>query len=104
MNAIHLLKQQHDEVKALFAKFEKADDDTERDTICQKLADNLAAHMTIEERIFYPAAFSAMNDEAQLDKSTREHDEVKRLLAEILDADMSLDEQNFCANMQLLKQ
>jgi hemerythrin-like domain-containing protein len=103
MNAIHLLKQQHDEVKALFEKFDKADDDTERDSVCQKIANNLVAHMIIEERIFYPAAFSAMNDEAQLSKSTSEHDATKQLLATILDNDMSRDQDNFQENMRELK-
>jgi hemerythrin-like domain-containing protein len=103
MNAIHLLKQQHDDVKELFKKFEKADDEIEKDSICQQLANNLAAHMTIEERIFYPCVFSAMNDEAQLAKSMQEHEEAKRLLAQILDNDMSRDEDNFEDNMEQLK-
>lgn len=103
MNAIHLLKQQHDEVKHLFEKFEKADEETEKDSICQKIANNLAAHMTIEERIFYPAVFSAMNDEAQLSKSMRDHEEAKQVLAQILDNDMSRDQANFETNMRALK-
>lgn len=103
MNAIHLLKQQHDDVKDLFDKFEKADTTTEKDSICQKLANNLVAHMTIEERIFYPAAFSALNDEGQLAESLADHRQVKQLLARILDDDMSRDMQHFEDNMRRLK-
>jgi hemerythrin-like domain-containing protein len=104
MNAIQLLKQQHQDVRDLFGLFEKARDATDKDRICQQLADNLAAHMIIEEQMFYPAAFGAMKDPSLRQESLAEHQEAKNLLAEILDMDMSLGGQSFEQKMKLLEQ
>lgn len=104
MNAIQLLKQQHQDVRDLFELFEKARDSIDKDRVCQQLADNLAAHMVIEEQIFYPAVFGAMKDAARKQEALAEHQEAKDLLAEILDMDMSLGGQNFAQKMDLLKQ
>lgn len=104
MNAVNLLKQQHEEVRDLFEQFEQAEDATDQDAICQKLADNIAAHMIIEERIFYPAAFGAMNSEERMSHALAEHQEAKQLLAEILDMDMSLGGEEFESKMKLLQE
>jgi hemerythrin-like domain-containing protein len=104
MNAVKLLKQQHQDVRDLFELFDKARDATDKDRICQQLADNLAAHMTIEEQIFYPAAFSAMQDESRREEAFAEHQEAKDILAEILDMDMSLGGQDFEQRIKLLQQ
>jgi hemerythrin-like domain-containing protein len=104
MNAVKLLKQQHQDVRDLFELFDKARDATDKDRICQQLADNLAAHMMIEEQIFYPAAFRAMNDDARREESFAEHQEAKDILAEILDMDMSLGGQEFQQKIKLLQQ
>jgi hemerythrin-like domain-containing protein len=104
MDAIKFLKDQHQNVRELFSLFEKARESTDQDMICQQLADNLAAHMAIEEEIFYPAVFSAMNDESGLQEAMAEHQEAKDILAEILDMDMSLGEQRFEEQMRLLQQ
>jgi hemerythrin-like domain-containing protein len=104
MNAIQLLKQQHQDVRDLFELFEKASDSTDKDRICQQLANNLAAHMTIEEQIFYPAAFDAVKDESQRQEAFSEHQEAKEILAEVLDMDMSLGGQNFEERIHLLRQ
>jgi hemerythrin-like domain-containing protein len=104
MNAVQLLKHQHQDVRDLFALFEKARDSIDKDRICQQLADNLAAHMIIEERIFYPAAFSAMGDKSRLQEALAEHQEAKDILAEVLDMDMSLGGQVFEKKMSVLKQ
>jgi hemerythrin-like domain-containing protein len=104
MDAIKFLKDQHQNVRELFSFFEKAQESTDKDTICQQLADNLAAHMAIEEEIFYPAVFNAMNDESRLQEAMAEHQEAKGILAEILDMDMSLGQQRFEEQMKLLEQ
>jgi hemerythrin superfamily protein len=59
MDAIELLTQQHEEVDELFEKFEKAiekRDDSVMDLFV-RIADNLAAHAVIEEKIFYPSVY-----------------------------------------------
>jgi hemerythrin-like domain-containing protein len=103
MTAIKFLKQQHQDVRELFALFERAQEATDKDTICQQIADQLGAHMTIEEQIFYPAVFGALNDQTRLQKAMAEHQEAKDILFEILDMDMSLGE-SFDEKMRLLQQ
>jgi iron-sulfur cluster repair protein YtfE (RIC family) len=91
MHAINLLKQQHQEVRELFERIARAEDTSEKETLLQELADNLAAHMTIEETIFYPAAYA--DDERKYTEAVEEHAGAKRILCELLE--MSSDDENF---------
>jgi iron-sulfur cluster repair protein YtfE (RIC family) len=84
MNAIDLLKRQHREVDQLFAQFERAHDaPNSKSAIFELITDSLAVHQAIEEQIFYPAA-RYRKTEASIDKSRREHTEVKRLAESVL--------------------
>jgi iron-sulfur cluster repair protein YtfE (RIC family) len=60
MKATELLKKQHDEVKAIFKGLEKGNGHTK--ALLEKLANNLAAHMVIEQELFYPAVLAAKED------------------------------------------
>ncbi len=60
MKATELLKQQHDEVKAIFKKLEKSNGNSK--ALVEQLANNLAAHMVIEQELFYPAVLEAKKD------------------------------------------
>lgn len=104
MDAIKLLKQQHDEVEALFKKFEKADDNDEKQQIFETIADNLAAHATIEEKIFYPVAYRDGDEELDdlLREAVEEHLGVKRIIADLLE--MSASDENFDAKMKVLQE
>jgi hemerythrin superfamily protein len=53
MKATDLLEKQHRKVEDLFDKLEHAEDG--RKELVRELADNLAAHMAIEQELFYPA-------------------------------------------------
>ncbi len=101
MNAIDLLKQQHEEVMSLFEEFEKAEDSDEKLALVQELAANLGAHATIEEKIFYPAAF-ANSTEDLLKEAVEEHLSVKRILADLIA--MGPDEENFDAKVKVLQE
>src|SRR2546429_4856626 len=83
MNAIDLLKQQHEEVNGLFEELEKAQGRAKA-SVFGRIADALGVHAEIEERIFYPACRSDETKEL-LDHSFEEHKEVKTLIADILD-------------------
>src|SRR3954470_14771387 len=54
MNAIDLLKKQHEEAKELLSALEEAEVE-EKEELLKKLADALAMHAAIEEHPFYPA-------------------------------------------------
>jgi hemerythrin-like domain-containing protein len=101
MNAIDLLREQHQEVKELFEQFEQAEDPEEKESLFQQLADNLAAHATIEEKIFYPAAYAKKTKEL-LTEAVEEHLAMKRLVADLLD--MTPDDENFTAKMTVLRE
>ncbi|MEI9948386.1 MAG: hemerythrin domain-containing protein [Pseudomonadota bacterium] len=54
-SAIDLLKTQHELVKTLFKRIEKASTRSAKTKFFDELAANLAAHDAIEREIFYPA-------------------------------------------------
>jgi hypothetical protein len=101
LNALELLRSQHTEVEDLIAKIEDSDEPGKKLELFQKLADNLAAHATIEERIFYP---SVMTDglHEQLIEATEEHLAVKRLLADMMELDCN--DEHFDAKLTVLKE
>jgi len=81
MNATSLLESQHRKVEALFAKLEKGKSDPK--PVLEELANSLAAHMAIEQDIFYPAIKEVDSD--LVNESFEEHAlaevALKRLLA-----------------------
>lgn len=84
MNAIDLLIEQHMEVKSLFVEIDQVDDDDdEKQALFDELADNLVAHATIEERIFYPAAYADGTKERLCD-AVEEHVAIKRVIDDLL--------------------
>ncbi len=103
MNAIELLKQQHQEVNELFSKFEGASEGAEktRERLCQQIGDALAVHATIEEKIFYPES-KQQNTEELLRESVEEHLSIKKLIASIMESE--LDDPQYEAKIQVLKE
>ena len=99
INACDLLTDQHTQVDALFAILE-GDGGGKREAFV-KLADLLAAHATIEEKIFYPRVMSQKTDD-MLHESVEEHLGIKRVLADMLT--MKLDSDEFAAKVSVLKE
>jgi hypothetical protein len=99
IDALELLRSQHDEVEELFEDIEDADGQDKLDLFTE-LADKLAAHVTIEEKLFYP---SVMADETcdLLLEATEEHLTIKRTLADLLE--MEVDHERFDAKLKVLK-
>lgn len=60
MKATELLEKQHREVEAIFKKIESGNGDVTQ--LLEQLADNLVAHMTIEQELFYPAVQNVDSD------------------------------------------
>ncbi len=104
MDAIQLLKADHDEVRALFEQFRQAQEaeDSERMKEVQKqIFSELETHTRIEEEIFYPAVRSADEEELgeTVDEGVQEHHVVKVLMREIEDVS---GEDTFVAKMKVL--
>lgn len=82
-DAVSLLKQDHRNVEALFAKFEKAADISEKSQIVKQICRELIIHTLLEEEIFYPAC-RQHDDEEPLDEAQIEHDGAKVLITDLL--------------------
>ncbi|WP_224372927.1 hemerythrin domain-containing protein [Hyalangium versicolor] len=101
MNALDLLKEQHEEVSKLFKKFEKLGDgaSSERRELFIMIADRLSAHASIEELYFYPS-IKTEKSEDMVREAVEEHLAVKRIIADLLD--MEPDDENFSAKMKVM--
>ncbi len=100
-DALELLTQQHDEVEDLIADLEASDDAEEKLELFQQLADKIAAHSAIEEKLFYPSVMTDDTEE-QLLEATEEHLAVKRVLADMLA--MEATDDRFDAKLSVLKE
>jgi hemerythrin-like domain-containing protein len=100
MEATKFLEAQHRQVEQLFAMFEKAPAADKR-RIFDEIADALAIHATIEEKIFYPAVKMAKTED-QLMEAVEEHLSAKRVIADLLG--MSPSQENFDAKVTVLKE
>ncbi|MDQ3367095.1 MAG: hemerythrin domain-containing protein [Myxococcota bacterium] len=101
IDALELLAAQHAEVESLIDEIEDSEDPEEKRALFIELADNLAAHATIEEKIFYPAVMADRTHE-QLIEATEEHLAAKRLLADMIALDV--DDEHFDAKLKVLKE
>lgn len=100
MNAIELLKQQHREVEDLIEKIEKGNG-KDRETLFEELADCVAMHASIEEKLFYPAAYKDQTEEL-LREAVEEHLSVKRVLTDIME--VGVEDETFEAKLSVLKE
>jgi hemerythrin superfamily protein len=87
MNALTLLKQDHQNVEALFKRFEELAKGTgtkAKGDVAQKIVTQLSIHAGIEEQLFYPAVREALADiTPTIFEALEEHHAAKMLLAEI---------------------
>lgn len=98
MLATKLLEKQHREVEHLFEQLEK--DSGSAETLVNELANNLAAHMTIEQEFFYPAIKDV--DREMVFESFEEHALAEIALKRLLAADSEAEE--FKARVIALKE
>lgn len=101
IDVLALLTDQHAEVDALFKAIE--DGKGNKAVLFAQLADKLAAHATIEEKIFYPGVM-AKSTEDKLHESVEEHLQIKRLIADMLALDPKADAAAFDAKLSVLKE
>jgi hemerythrin superfamily protein len=100
LNALDLLKAQHRYVDRLFATIEESSG-AAKDAVFRELADMLAVHATIEERIFYPSVKTPATEDL-LRESIEEHLAMKRTLADLMALDVDSDE--FDAKLNVLQE
>jgi hemerythrin superfamily protein len=94
-DAIALLTEDHEHVKALFEQFENLSDRAvaSKRKLATQICQELIKHTTVEEEIFYPAVRNALpkSDQDMMDEALVEHQAAKDLIEQILDMDPSED-------------
>jgi len=98
MNATSLLESQHRKVEALFKKLESGRSDPT--VVLEELANSLAAHMAIEQEIFYPAIREVDSD--LVNESYEEHSLAEMALKRLLATDP--ENEAFSARVTALKE
>ena len=99
MNAIELLKSDHDKVSRLFQKV-KATEESEHKELFKQIHEELEVHTHIEETVFYPK----MREESELEdlvlEGIEEHHQVKMFLREL--SGLSEDSEKFEPKLKVL--
>ena len=67
----------------MFEQYEKTESDKDKQELASKICRALTVHAQIEEEIFYPAAYDALDDDDLLDEAEVEHGSAKELIAQI---------------------
>ncbi len=101
MDATQLLESQHEKVKSLFEEYEAAEDLAEKRRLFVEIADDLSAHATVEEKLFYPAVYVGEMKEL-LKEAVEEHLGAKRIIADLLE--QQAGDETFDAKMSVLKE
>jgi len=104
MDAITLLKHDHDEVEAIFKKLEPTTERAvkTREELFTKLKQELDVHAHIEEKIFYPVLKQEAETRAITLEGYEEHHVIKMLLGE-LEA-MSVGSEQWAAKLKVLQE
>ena len=108
MNAIELLKADHDKVRGLFEQLTNTTKRAEktRAELVEKIRLELDVHTQIEEEIFYPAfkeAVGESEDEAMVFEALEEHRAAGELvLPDLLETDITSD--RFSGRAKVLKE
>lgn len=100
VNALDLLTSQHEVVDKLITRLKEGKlAKGAKEAAFRELADNLAAHATIEEKLFYPTVKTKKLEDMLLE-STEEHLAIKRVLADLLELDV--EDERFDAKIKVL--
>jgi hemerythrin-like domain-containing protein len=102
VDAIDLLKQDHDRVEKAFKDFEKMDrqDADACRALIQAVCEELKLHTALEEEVFYPAVRDTVGDDDLMNEAAVEH-ETARMLIDQLD-NMGADDPNYFATFTVL--
>ena len=100
MDALELLKQDHQAVKELFDQIDDAEDGKQRKKLFDQIDTQLNIHAHIEETVFYPEMQKIDELKDMVEEALEEHQEIKTLLEEIEGRDPESDQ--FIASVEEL--
>jgi hypothetical protein len=101
MDALELLKQDHEKVKELFKEAEGAGDKKQQKRIFKEIKTELDVHARIEETVFYPAMEEHDELKEMVLESLEEHKQVKTVLRQM--ARLSPSNETFRPKLKVLK-
>ena len=99
MDALELLKKDHQKVKELFEQAEEAEG-KELENIFDQIKTELETHARIEETVFYPAVQKHEEVKDMVLESLEEHKQIKTLLKEM--DNLASDSEKFEPKLQVL--
>jgi hemerythrin superfamily protein len=100
MNALEMLKQDHQKVKRLFQDMKQATDQTKRKDLFDKIDTELEIHTHIEETVFYPAIEDHEELKDMVAEALEEHHEATTLLEEL--EELGAESHDFGSKLQEL--
>ena len=87
IDALDLLKADHDKVKSLFREFESLkghdDEDDRKSELVDEICYELTLHTMLEEEIFYPVLRSSIDEEDMMDEADVEHAGARELISQL---------------------
>lgn len=84
VDALTLLKQDHDRVKKAFKQFEKMEhDDPEAHQLALQTIADIKLHAAVEEEVFYPAVRMALDEDDLMNEAEVEHKSAKVLIQDL---------------------
>ena len=107
MDAISMLKADHEKVRGLLSQLENSNErsSSKREALLQKIAHEVEIHTTIEEEIFYPAyrdAVKKKEDRKLYLEALEEHHVVELVMPELEETDPGTEV--FSAKAKVLKE
>ena len=102
VDAIDMLKQDHDRVERAFKDFEKMDrqDAAACRALIEAVCEELNVHSALEEEVFYPAVREAIGDENLMNEAAVEHETARMLIDQL--ENMDADDPNYFATFTVL--
>ena len=100
MDALELLKKDHDTVKELFEKAEGNNNEKQQKRLFEQIKTELETHTHIEETVFYPAVAKIDELKDMVLESLEEHKQVKTLLREM--ENLTEDSEKFEPKLKVL--
>jgi hemerythrin superfamily protein len=91
MDITELLTTDHATVDQLFDRYSATSDASEREEITRQIVHDLSVHAAVEEQFVYPLVRAKL-DGLTADHAIEEHQEAKRLLADLEKAEAGTDE------------
>ena len=100
MDALELLKQDHQAVKDLFDQIDDAEDGKQRKKLFDQIDTQLNIHAHIEETVFYPEMQKIDQLKDMVEEALAEHQELKTLLEKVEGLDPEAEQ--FSASLEEL--